>query len=93
MAVALVTEGQAGKYGAQVMRPHTTQAVTYSTSTQSLAFGLNTNLVRIVSDADVYLTFGLSPTATATAIKLAANTVEYFEVVPGDKVACYDGSS
>jgi len=93
MATCLITEGQFGKYGMQVMRPHSTQAVTFTTSTQSSAFAGTTNLVRIIADADVFLAFGANPTATATAVKMAANTVEYFEVAPGEKIACYDGAS
>ena len=94
MAGALITEGVAGGYGAQVMKPAATQAVTFAASTQSTAFDAATRLVRIIADADVFCLFGANPTATATnAIKIPANTVEYFEVNPGDKVACYDGTS
>lgn len=93
MAKALVTGGVPGQYGAQVMKPGATQAVTYTTSTQSTAFDDATRIVRIIADADVYLAFGSSPTADANSIKLPANTVEYFEVDAGFKVACYDGSS
>ena len=93
MAGVLITEGVAGGYGAQVMRPAATQAVTYTTSTQSTAFDDATRLVRVIADADVFLAFGAAPTATATAIKVPANTVEYFEVNAGDKVACYDGTT
>ena len=94
MAGALITEGVSGGYGAQVMRPAATQAVTYAASVQSAAFNDATRLVRVIADADVFLLFGANPTATAiNAIKLPANTVEYFEVNAGDKVACYDGST
>lgn len=94
MASCLITESQgAMKFGMPVMLPDTTQAVTYTTSTQSTAFGTATNLIRVIADADVYLAFGASPTATATAIRLPANAVEYFAVHPGQKVACYDGTS
>ena len=93
MAGALITEGVPGSYGAQVMKPAATQAVTFTTSTASAAFNEATRLIRVIADADVFLAFGLAPTATATAIKVPANTVEYFEVDPGHKVACYDGSS
>jgi hypothetical protein len=95
MAKVLITEASGpGKYGMAVMGPSpATQAVTYTTSTQSTAFGANTNLIRVIADADVYLEFGLSPAATANSVRVLANTVEYFGVNPGDKVACYDGSS
>ena len=93
MSTALITEGVPGMYGAQVMKPAATQAVTFAASVQSTAFDDATRLVRVIADADVFLAFGAAPTATATAIKVPANTVEYFEVNAGDKVACYDGTS
>ena len=93
MSTALITEDVAGGYGAQVMRPAATQAVTFAASVASAAFNDATRLIRVIADADVFLAFGAAPTATATAIRLPANTVEYFEVNAGDKVACYDGSS
>ena len=94
MSTALITEGVAGGYGAQVMRPAATQAVTYTASAQSTAFNDATRLVRVIADADVYLLFGANPTATAiNAIRVPADTVEYFEVNAGDKVACYDGTT
>ena len=93
MAKALVTGGVPGQYGAQVMKPGATQAVTYTTSTQSTAFDDATRIVRIIADADVFVAFGANPTATASSIKIPSGTVEYFEVDAGTKVACYDGSS
>ena len=93
MAKALITEGVAGMYGAQVMRTAATQAVTYTSSTASAAFNEATRLIRVIADADVYLAFGAAPVATANSIRVTADTVEYFEVNAGDKVACYDGSS
>ena len=94
MAGALITESVGGgKFNLPIMNPGATQAVTYTTSTQSTAFGDDTNMIRVIADADVYLDFGANPTATATAIRVPADSVEYFAVRPGEKVACYDGSS
>jgi hypothetical protein len=94
MATALITEAQGRmKYGMPVMHPDSTQSVTYTTTTQSTAFSTSTNLIRVIADADVYLAFGDNPTATASDIRVPANTAEYFGVNPGDKVACYDGTS
>ena len=94
MAKCLITESQAEmRYGAPVSRPNSTQAVTYTTSTQSAAFGSSTRMIRVIADTDVYLAFGANPTATANDIRVPANQVEYFGVNPGEKVACYDGSS
>ncbi len=99
MAGCLITEfrGQgredSGKDIPVAGREVTTQAVTYTSSTQSAAFNGATRMVRIIADAAVFLVFGANPTATATAIKVPANTVEYFSVTPGEKVACYDGTT
>lgn len=71
----------------------TTQAVTYTTATQSAAFGGNTKLIRIVCDADAYIAFGANPTADADSAFLPSGIVEYFGVAPGDKVSIYDGTS
>lgn len=67
--------------------------VTYTTSAQSSAFNAGTNLVRIMTEVDVYIAFGSNPTATTSDIKMLADTAEYFAVSPGDKVAAYDGTS
>ena len=94
MAKCLITESSTlGKYGAQVIKPLLTQAVTYTTSTASTAFPEGTVVIRVIADADVYLAFGASPTADANGIRVPADTVEYFGVLEGQKVACYDGSS
>jgi len=93
MSEALITEGVPGQYGAQVMKPGATQSVTYAASVASAAFDDATRLVRIIADADVFVAFGAAPTATATAIKIPAGAVEYFEVDAGFKVACYDGTT
>ena len=93
MATVIITEGVAGMYGAQVMKPAASQLFSFTTSTQSAAFDEATRLVRVIADADVILEFGVNPTALATGIKVPAGTVEYFEVNPGDKVAAYDGTS
>jgi len=94
MAGCLITESQGQvRRNMQVMIPDSTQAVTFTTSTQSAAFGDATELIRVIADADVYLAFGANPTATATGIRVPANTVEYFGVYSGQKVACYDGTS
>ena len=94
MAKALITEGQGMmKYNMPVMFPDSTQAVAYTTSTASAAFGDSTSLIRVIADADVYLNFGDAPTADANDIYLPAGAIEYFGVHPGQKVACYDGSS
>jgi hypothetical protein len=66
------------------------------TSAQSSAFNSRTRYVRIETDVIAGIAFGPNPTAavasgtsaTATGTaRMAANTVEYFGVTPGTKVA------
>ena len=59
--------------------------VTYTTATSSAAMNADT-------DATVYLDF-TGAAATANSLRLPANTVEYFGVMPGQTISCYDGSS
>lgn len=70
-----------------------TQKVSYTTATQSSAFGGNTRFVRVIADADAHLLFGANPTATASHMLVKANTAEYFGVEATQKVSVYDGTS
>ena len=56
-------------------------------SAQSAAFNANTLFVRLHTDAICSIEFGANPTATLTTARMAANQTEYFNVVPGHKVA------
>ena len=67
--------------------------VTFTPAALSAAFAARTKVVRIVSDADCFLLFGDSPTATANSKFLPANLVEYFGVNAGQKVSVYDGTT
>lgn len=53
------------------------------------ALNAKTAFVRVHTDAICSIAFGVAPTATATSARLAANTTEYFAVVPGsaEKIA------
>ena len=93
MAGCLITEGVLNQMDMSVMFPGATQSVTYDASTQSAAFEATTSLIRVIADAEVYLAFGDNPIATAVDVRLPANTIEYFIVQAGTKVACYDGST
>ena len=71
----------------------TTQKVTFTTATQSAAFGGDTRIVRFFADAACHVAFGSNPAATASSPRFAADT-EYFRAVRGgDKLSVYDGSS
>jgi hypothetical protein len=49
-------------------------------STQSAALNANTTLVRINTDVDCCVLFGLNPTATTSSRRMAGNQTEYFAV-------------
>ena len=68
--------------------PGTAQApLTFTTTAQSLTFGIGTKMVRIVSDTKCHLAFGAGPVATVNDMLVAADAVEYFGVIGGQKVA------
>jgi len=70
------------------MPPLVEQTVTVSgSSTQSSAFGLNTTMVRVISDSVCSVAVGTNPTATTTTTRLAADSAEYFRVAAGHKIA------
>jgi hypothetical protein len=69
------------------------QTVTTSgTTAQSAAFGANTQFIAISTPAAQAVTavFGSNPTATVTNLRLPANSVIFFGVKPGHKVALID---
>ncbi len=69
------------------------QKVAFTTAALSAAFNRSTILIRVYADADVWLEFGVNPTATVAKAPLPAYTAEYFGIQPGHKVSAYDGSS
>jgi len=95
MATCQIVEFQDAQNDNQIQVAKTingVQNVTYTTATDSAAMSDNTKFVRIIADADVYLDFSGSA-ATASSLKLPANTIEYFGVEKGQVISCYDGSS
>ncbi len=79
---------QGGLLPVAKMAPLTTQTVAIGgASTQSSAFNAKTFMVAVHTDAICSIEFGSNPTATSNSRRMAANTTEYFEVTPGDKVA------
>jgi len=93
MAKAYITEHprptmyQGGLLPVAAMPPLTSQTVTFTTTTQSVAFGSTTKMVCVHTDSICSIEFGSNPTATTSSRRMAANTTEYFEVTPGHKVA------
>ena len=43
--------------------------------------------IRLFTDADCFVAFGVNPTADSTGIPMAANQTEYFELSSGENVA------
>jgi len=69
------------------------QTVTTSASSaQSAAFNANTRVVAISTPAAQAVTclFGDNPTALVTSLRLPANSLIFFGVKPGQKVALID---
>lgn len=70
----------------------TTQSLSISaTSTTCVAFNANTSIVRLQSDVNCAIAWGVGTasiaTAVATSMPLTANAPEYFGVVPGQLLA------
>lgn len=61
--------------------------VTFTTTTQSAAFGAGTKYIAIQADAEFCYVVGKNPTATTGALSVAADTTLYIGVSPGDKIA------
>lgn len=57
-------------------------------SVASAAFGANTKIIRVHTDAICSIAVGgAAPVATASDARMAANQTEYFYVKAGDKIA------
>lgn len=74
------------------MPPLATQKVAIGgTTTASAAFNAKTRMIAIHTDAICSIEFSATPgattAATASSKRMAANTTEYFEVNPADKVS------
>lgn len=63
------------------------QVVAFAASTQSVAINAGANFVRVVADANCHIEAGANPTATTDSLRLTADSVEYFAVTPGHKIA------
>lgn len=62
------------------------------TSRQSNAFAASTRLVTVQADEACHVQFGVNPTATTAAFKIAAGETHDFAVTGGHKVAWIAGS-
>lgn len=61
--------------------------VTFSTTTQSAAFGANVRYILFTSDSIFSWTVGSNPTATTSSMRFAADTIYHLDVQAGDKIA------
>ena len=56
------------------------------------AFSAGTKIIRVHTDAVCSIAVAATPTAVATALRMAADSTEYFSVQPGDKIAVITNS-
>lgn len=61
--------------------------ITFTTTTQSAAFGNNTRYIMFMADAAFRWTIASNPTATANHSRMPADQPYHIEVQPGDKIA------
>jgi hypothetical protein len=73
------------------MPPISTEDLDGSSSDSSEAFDSTCNYIRVSTDTAIRLEFGANPTATTSSgTRMPANTVEYFGITQGHKVAVID---
>ena len=58
-----------------------------ASSTQSQAFALGTNFIRVHCDAICSIQIGVNPTAVTSVKRMIAGQTEFFGVQPGHKIA------
>jgi hypothetical protein len=70
------------------LRPGTTQKASYTDSSAAISSFVETEVVRVVSTTDCYVTVAGTPVATTSHMFLPAHTVEYIRCDASvDKVA------
>ena len=62
-----------------------------SNSVQSESFDALTRFVRVTTDATCHIAVSADPTATTSSMRLGADSVEYFGVARGHKIAVIAG--
>lgn len=80
--------------GAQIaqMPPVAEQTVTFTTTTQSSAFNAATRFICVQNPTICSIAIGANPTATTNTMRLPAETLIYFGVNAGDKIAFIDNT-
>ena len=67
--------------------PIAAQTVTFTTTTQSVAFNAKTKYIGFSADAAFHLLVGANPTATTGKMRRPADDLYFCGVQPGDKIA------
>jgi hypothetical protein len=79
----VIPVGNAGSW-----RENAASPVTFTSSTtSSVAFGTNTQLVRVNVDATCSINIGVTVTATVNNARMSQGQTEYYTVVPGQVIA------
>lgn len=71
--------------------PSHTQIVDFGKPTLSAPFRRETHLVRLISNADMLVTFGHTPAASIVSEFIPARQEAFRRVRPGDRLSAYDG--
>lgn len=69
------------------VEPGIDQTVTFTTTTQSAAFGAQSAMATIIGSAAFHYVVGSSPTATTSNLKWPADTPLTIGITSGDKIA------
>jgi len=67
--------------------PSTTQTISVTGTSAATSNAVSSDIIRVISTTDCFITFGTSPTATTSHTFLVAYVAEYFRITPGEKVA------
>jgi hypothetical protein len=81
-----------GPMAAPAAPPVASQAVTFTTTTQSAAFNVATKLIMVQADAICSVEIGADPTATVNSMRMAAGETRFYGVTPGHKIAAVTNS-
>jgi hypothetical protein len=73
--------------------PSFTQAVPFGKASLSAPFRPSTVFVRLISNADAHVEFGLDPKATSDSQPIFAKCEAFRRVKPGHRISVYDGVS
>lgn len=78
-----------------IWRPTTCQTAAYTTTAGTItnAVGSQTRAVRVVVTSAAHIAIGTAPTATTADVYLPADTPEYFQISPGEKVSAIQVSA